>query len=60
LHLRVPDEGEEARALHADQWVGGSLQEQDRAGDVLKPRRDIGHRRLDGFQVSRRLGEVQQ
>ena len=60
MQLGVPYEGEEARALHADQWVGGSLQEQDRAGDVLKPRRDIDHGRLHGFQVSRRLGEVQQ
>jgi hypothetical protein len=60
LHLRMPDEGEEPRALHADQWVGGPLQEQDRAGDALKPRRDIDHGRLDGLQVRRRLGEVQQ
>ena len=52
-------EGEEARALHADQWVGGSLQEQDRAGDALKPHRHIDHGCLDGFQVPRRLGEVQ-
>jgi hypothetical protein len=30
LHLRVPDEGEEPRALQADQRVGGPLQEKDR------------------------------
>ena len=41
LHLRVADEGEEPRGLHADQRVVGPLQEQDRAGDALKPRRDI-------------------
>ena len=56
--LGVPHEGQEPRALHADQWVGGPLQEQDRAGDVLKPRRDIDHGRLDSLQVPRRLGEV--
>jgi hypothetical protein len=38
----------------------GSLQAQDRAADAIRPRRDIDHGRLDGFQVSRRLGEVQQ
>ena len=37
LHLRVADEGEEPRGLHADQRVVGPLQEQDRAGDALKP-----------------------
>jgi hypothetical protein len=58
--LRMLDEGEEPRALHADQRVGGSLQEKDRAGDALQPRRDIEHGRLHGFQVARRLGEVQQ
>ena len=58
LQLGVPYEGQEARALQADQWVGGPLQEQDRAGDVLKPRRDIDHGRLDSLQVPRRLGEV--
>jgi hypothetical protein len=58
--LRMLDEGEESRALHADQRVGGPLQEKDRAGDALKPRRDIEHGRPHGLQVPRRLGEVQQ
>jgi hypothetical protein len=58
--LGVAHEGEEPRALHADQRVGGPLQEKDRAGDALKPRRDIEHGRLDGLQVPRGLGEVQQ
>ena len=60
MQLGVADEGEEARALHADQRVGGPLHEQDRAGDALQPRRDINHGRLDGLQVPRRLGEVEQ
>jgi hypothetical protein len=60
LQLRVPHEGEEARALHADQWVSGPLQEKDRTVDPLKPRRDIEHRRLDGLQIPRGLGEVEQ
>jgi hypothetical protein len=60
LQLGVADEGQEPGALHADQRVGGSLQEQDRAGDVLKPRRDIEHGRMDGPVIARRLGEVQQ
>ncbi|HEX3206439.1 MAG TPA: hypothetical protein VHQ68_09385, partial [Propionibacteriaceae bacterium] len=59
LHLGVPNEGEETRALHADQRVGGPLHEQDRAGDALQPRRDIDHGRLDRLHISRRLGEVQ-
>jgi hypothetical protein len=37
-----------------------SLQEKDRAGDALKPRRDIDHRRPHGLQAPRGLGEVQQ
>jgi len=60
LQLGVPHEGEEPRALHADQRVGGPLHEQDRAGDALQPGRDIDHGRLDGLQIPRRLGEVQQ
>jgi hypothetical protein len=58
--LGVADEGEEPRALHADQRVGGSLHNKDRAGDALKPRRNIEHGRLHGLRVPRRLGEVQQ
>jgi hypothetical protein len=60
LQLGVADEGEEPRALHGDQRVGGPLHEKDRAGDVLKPRRDIEHGRLDRVQIPRGVGEVQQ
>jgi hypothetical protein len=56
----VAHEGQEPGTLHADQRVGGPLQEQHRAGDALKPRRDINHGRLHRLQVARRLGEVQQ
>jgi len=37
VQLRLSDEGEEPRALHADQRVGGPLQDKDRAGDALQP-----------------------
>jgi len=49
LHLGVPYEGEEARALQADQRVGGPLHEEDWAGDAFQPGRDIDHGRLDGL-----------
>jgi hypothetical protein len=58
--LGVAREGQEPRALHADQRVGGPLHEQDRAGDPLQPSWAIDHGRLDRLQVPRRLGEVQQ
>ena len=60
LHLRVAHEGEEPRGLHADQWIGGPLHEKDRAGDALKPGRDVDHGCLHGPVIARRLGEVQQ
>src|SRR5678815_3708361 len=50
LQLGVPDEGQEARALQADQWVGGPLQEKDRAGDALKP---VGTSNIVAWTVSR-------